>query len=100
MADVLLTTTGLTISDESPPAPREPPARPRFVVGLDLGKLSDFTALCLLEWEVPGQRLLGWRPHYACTCLRRWPLQTPYLDIIGQVAKFLTQPPLSQALPV
>jgi hypothetical protein len=100
MAEVLLTTTGLKVNDESPPAPREPPAAPRFVVGLDLGKLQDFTALCLLEWEVPGRRPLGWRPQYACTLLRRWPLQTPYLDIIGQVAKFLTHPPLSQALPV
>jgi hypothetical protein len=69
------------------------------VAGLDLGKMSDFSALALLEWEVPPRPGPLWRADYAVTTLRRWPLGTPYLDIVGQLVKFFdTLPPASWPL--
>jgi hypothetical protein len=70
-----------------------PGERPRFCVGLDLGRQSDFSALASLEW---GEYLdTGPRPEriYNCTTLRRWPLQTPYLQVARDTAAFFQGPP-------
>lgn len=72
------------------PAPEPVPC---CCMGLDLGKLSDFTAMALLEWELPIPCGPLWRADYRITTLRRWPLSTPYLDIIAQVTRFLATLP-------
>lgn len=89
----------------------------RHVVGLDLGKQADYSALALLEWQPqPPRRVygpgggpgLGSRPklvpadppEYAVPTLKRWPLGTPYLNIIDGVVKFLQTPPLSGGRPL
>lgn len=78
------------IYDVSEPVPPPQLPIPFCVMGLDLGKLSDFTALALLEWELPpkNKRVRTWRADYRNTTLKRWRLGTPYLDIIDQVMKF------------
>jgi hypothetical protein len=69
------------------------------VAGLDLGKLSDFSALALLEWEMPPRPGPRWRADYALSTLKRWPLGTAYLDLVDQLVKFFqTLPPLSWPL--
>jgi hypothetical protein len=76
----------------------------RRVVGLDLGKLEDPSALALLEWEapkrpthapLPGARVP--RREYNVPTLKRWPLQTPYRQILADVVRFLQTPPLRGA---
>jgi hypothetical protein len=59
----------------------------RRVVGLDLGKAVDFTALTVLDW------IEGPSPVYTCAALRRWPLGASYTDISLWLARFfLAQP--------
>jgi hypothetical protein len=87
----------LGMRDLSPPDPAAQPPRPCFIVGLDLGKLSDFSALALLEWTVPPAREKNWHADYAISTLKRWPLGTPYLDIISQVVRFLDGETFKQA---
>ena len=69
----------------------------RFSLGLDLGKMSDFSALAIAE-ERPERTdlLLGkarlvphWAddPSYDLPWLQRWPLRTPYQTIAEDVAK-------------
>jgi hypothetical protein len=77
----------------------EPQPLPCCVAGLDLGKLSDFSALAFLEWTLPPRPGPLWRADYAVTTLKRWPLGTAYLDIVGQLVRFFeTLPPLSWPL--
>jgi hypothetical protein len=65
-------------------------------VGLDLGQAQDYTALAILERPVvhaqdpPSQR----RPINALRYLRRFPLGTPYPDIVREVVKLLRSAPL------
>jgi hypothetical protein len=56
-------------------------ATPRrtFVAGLDLGQVSDFSALAVLE-RTEGQDR---KRHYACRHLQRWALGTPYVGADG-----------------
>jgi len=60
------------------------------VVGLDLGKQTDPSALALLRWRAG----LDARPKYDIPTLKRWPLGTPYMTIAADVAKFLGMRPL------
>ncbi len=73
------------------------PIPTRFTWGLDLGKMSDYTALAIAE-ERPERTdlLLGkarlvpyWAddPSYDLPWLQRWPLRTPYQVIAEEVAK-------------
>ena len=73
------------------------PVPTRFTLGLDLGKMSDFSALAIVE-ERPERTelLLGkarlvpyWAddPSYDLPWLQRWPLRTPYQTIAEDVAK-------------
>jgi hypothetical protein len=83
---------------------RKPEVRVCNVVGLDLGKLSDPSALALLQWTLPAPppgcrfRLPNGpapkRPEYNVPTLKRWPLGTPYRDILAGVIRFLQSPPL------
>lgn len=70
------------------PEPARRPPLSCFVAGLDLGKLSDFSALALLEWNQPLEHADSWRADYAVTTLKRWALGTPYLDVIAQTIRF------------
>ncbi len=73
------------------------PVPTRFTVGLDLGKMSDYSALAIAE-ERPERTdlLLGkallvpyWAddPAYDLRWLQRWPLRTPYQTIAADVAQ-------------
>lgn len=72
----------------------EPPRR--YTVGLDLGKLQDYTALAVVEeapasWREDLARAVAvprWAddPDFAVPWLQRWPLQTPYHAIAADVA--------------
>jgi hypothetical protein len=81
------------------------PAPVRFTLGLDLGKMSDFTALAIAEERperliesavrFPGETVApptavwGDDPAYALPWLQRWPLRTPYQIIAEEVAERL-----------
>lgn len=57
--------------------------RPDYFIGLDLGQVSDFTALAVVE-----RRLAESEPEevgYSLRHLRRWPLGTPYTEIVPAV---------------
>ena len=66
------------------------------VIGLDLGRQTDPSALALLQWRT--ERRATTKPVYKLPTLKRWPLGTPYLDIARSVVKFL-QTPLLAATP-
>jgi len=87
----------------SGPAPDAPPVRNRFVVGLDLGRQVDYSALAVLQWHQPdAPRPVAFAPLpgrppppvYEVPTLYRWPLGTSYLAVAEGVARFLKAPPL------
>jgi hypothetical protein len=57
------------------------PPPPRYLIGLDLGQASDYTALSILE-----QHGYGDEAEFLCRHLQRWPLRTPYTAIASDVA--------------
>ncbi len=67
----------------------DPEAKPLWVLGLDLGQTTDYTALCALEQSRkpdptrPGRTVT----HYACRHLERYRLGTSYPDMIKEIAK-------------
>jgi len=71
-------------------------------LGLDLGQLTDFTAAAELERSLSiGER--GWpernsfgfpRYIFTCTAIRRYPLGTPYHEIVNHVVNQLKRPEL------
>lgn len=66
-----------------------------FLIGLDLGQTSDFTALAVLERhaaETPAEK-----PDYALRHLRRFPLGTPYTEMVPAVAALRRNEPLREA---
>jgi hypothetical protein len=70
--------------------------QPDHILGLDLGRAQESTALAVLErhWEPDprdGRQTLS---HYAIRHLRRWPLGTPYPAIAADVAGLVVRPPL------
>jgi hypothetical protein len=88
------------------------PMQLHHVVGLDLGRPSEHTALALLQWETPlppppirdiwgrvyPQRPAGpFYPEYNVPSLKRWPLGTGYPEIVAWLTQFLQQPPLDRA---
>jgi hypothetical protein len=68
--------------------------RHRYFLGLDLGRVSEPTALAVLERPVvppraaPGLR----RPVHALRHLRRFPPGTPYGEVITTVRQMLRMP--------
>lgn len=58
--------------------------RERYVAGLDLGQLQDYSALALLR--VPP----GVRPAIEVPTLKRWPLGTAYAAVGRDVARFMS----------
>jgi hypothetical protein len=70
--------------------------KPRLIVGLDLGKAQDFTALAVLSRPVlTGHEPKTHRqPAYDVPHLQRFPLGTPYPEIVDRVMALLRSPPL------
>ncbi len=80
-----------TIEVEKPP---EPEARPEFIIGLDLGKSADYTALCVLE-------VMGEPPEasYHCRHLERFKLGTSYPNQVARVRQLCRRAPLLSNTP-
>jgi hypothetical protein len=78
----------------------------RHVVGLDLGKLSDPTALAVLRWTVPAAPAPRRAPVkllprvYEVPTLKRWPLGTAYRDIVAALAKFCQEGQFRESPPL
>ncbi|HEY7310271.1 MAG TPA: hypothetical protein VH643_12985 [Gemmataceae bacterium] len=67
-----------------------------FVIGLDLGQTQDFTALAVLQRNQSDAGPSGLpSPDYALRHLRRFPLGTPYTEIVPAVARLTGTSPLS-----
>lgn len=72
-----------------------PDERVDYFVGLDLGQSQDFSALSIAERHVPGRE----RPRrderrYDVRHLQRWPLHTPYTEIVKDVRELVARPEL------
>jgi hypothetical protein len=70
----------------------EPPAETSvdYTIGLDLGKLQDYSALCVIERSKPPQV----DATYAIRHLRRWPIGTSYTQVADDVAELAYRPEL------
>jgi hypothetical protein len=72
----------------------------RYFVGLDLGQVSDFTAIAVLcrpavdEETAREQR----RPAYQVPHLERLPLGTPYPEVVQHVMRLMRTPALNHCL--
>jgi hypothetical protein len=57
----------------------------RYVSGLDLGQMADYTAMVVLEGTTrPDPDHAGREvSHWAVRQIRRWRLRTPYPDIVA-----------------
>jgi hypothetical protein len=54
-----------------------------YYVGLDLGQTTDFTALAVLQCTLPDpEESEAEPPEYALRHLKRFPLGTPYTEIV------------------
>ncbi|MFL5330038.1 MAG: hypothetical protein ACJ8C4_14125 [Gemmataceae bacterium] len=62
-----------------------------YVIGLDLGQAQDYTALAVMERPEPIREVL---PVYSLRHLQRFPLGTPYTEIVPAIAKLATMKPL------
>jgi hypothetical protein len=83
---------------------RAPDLTTRQVLGLDLGRQADPSALARLEWTVPVLRpgapaIRLPRPAYRVPTLKRWQLGTPYTTIVSGLVAYLEKPPLAAARP-
>jgi len=63
--------------------------RTRYILGVDLGQANDPTALALIEHPLTR------KPSYQLRALHRFPLGTPYPRLVEQIARRLTNPPLT-----
>jgi hypothetical protein len=63
-----------------------------YFVGLDLGQAADFTAAAVLER--PAVQLGEPQPDYALRHLQRFPLGTPYPEVVRGMVELLARPPL------
>jgi hypothetical protein len=68
-----------------------------YLLGLDLGKVCDYSALAVLErvWKPHPDDADRRVSHYAVRHLRRWPLQTSYTSVATDLADLVRRPPLS-----
>jgi hypothetical protein len=65
---------------------------PSHFVGLDLGQVSDFSALVILERR--GNTPKDYT--FDCKFLKRWELRTPYPKIVDDCVKIVNNPQLTQ----
>jgi hypothetical protein len=66
--------------------------QPSHFVGLDLGQVSDFSALVILERR--GNTPKDYT--FDCKYLKRWELRTPYPQIVDDCVKIVNNPQLTQ----
>ena len=72
--------------------------RPDYFLGLDLGQTRDFTALAVLERQPPADAGTAVEPpEYALRHLHRFPLGTPYTEIVPAVAALTRAGPLAES---
>ena len=72
--------------------------RPDYFLGLDLGQTRDFTALAVLERSPPTDAGTAVEPpEYALRHLHRFPLGTPYTEIVPAVAALIRAGPLAES---
>ena len=72
--------------------------RPDYFLGLDLGQTRDFTALAVLERHpLSNAETAVEPPEYALRHLHRFPLGTPYTEIVPAVAALVRSGPLAEA---
>jgi hypothetical protein len=67
----------------------------RYFSGLDLGQVSDFTALAVLERTTAPDAQGRLAVHLACRHLQRWQLGTGYPEIVASLQEMFGKPPLS-----
>ncbi len=67
---------------------------PYFVAGLDLGKLSDYSALCVEKISPDVEAGKQLRRH-CVVALKRWELRGPYGQIVDDVVKAFDREPLT-----
>src|SRR5262249_23156352 len=72
-----------------------PVAWNEFVMGLDLGPVSDYSAPCTSRArQHPAPTRPGrWRKSHAVRPLQRWPLQTAYPEIVADTAALASRLP-------
>ena len=71
-----------------------------FTLGLDLGQVAEHSPLCAVERSVATQKNLREPippPKYAVRHLHRWPLGTPYPEIVAAVKRLVATPELAEA---
>ncbi len=61
-------------------------APPRFVLGVDLGQVHDYTAACVVERTAPETHI---PPLYEVRHLDRAPLGTPYPAVVAHVGRLM-----------
>jgi hypothetical protein len=64
----------------------------KYFLGLDLGQAADYTALAVVETTYVGHH----HGPYECRAIKRWQLNTPYTQIVADVAALVGKPPLLQ----
>jgi hypothetical protein len=75
---------------------KRPPDPPAYVSGLDLGTLADYSALATLMVETGPMKIdkfLG--RTFKLGHLHRWDLRTAYADVVADVVRLFSRPPLS-----
>ena len=68
---------------------------PRFVIGADIGKAADYTALSVIEYKSNDKEIDGNEYEYHIRHLLRPPLGTPYPDVLDRINKLAVHPALS-----
>lgn len=104
------TSAGLPLASRSAAPPRalpHPALPPRFFLGLDFGQRQDYSALAILErTSTPTGEFdhALWRPvtrlSLALRYLHRWPLNTPYLQVLQDTTHALRRLPARQPHPI
>lgn len=68
--------------------PKNPPRQ--FFLGLDLGQAKDYTALAIIDRT---QDVKGDEHKLDCVHLKRWPLRTPYPEIVADMLGIIEKLP-------
>ena len=72
-----------------------PRPKTAYILGLDLGQATDYSALTILEHVGPGERHYLPEQHFHARHLQRWDLGTPYPAIVTAVMAMLSREPLA-----
>jgi hypothetical protein len=84
-----------TFPDLLPAASKAPLGKLTQTIGLDLGQVSDYSALSVVDTieTTDPERQQRRVKHHAVRHLHRWQLATAYTDIVEDVGKLMTQLP-------